>query len=516
MKGRLKDRSVGALLDSLHTREASGVLTVEKKPARRQFCLLKGIVRLAASNVPEERFGEFLASYEALDREIILAAERECATNGKRLGEVLMASGAIGLDTLRGWVRYYTLEMIFLSETWTDGEYRFAEGVPNIIGEVTVEVPPLEIALERHRRSIPEAPMKQLTSNQPLIVTPSPARNGELRRLRMTGAESFVMQRLKGATDLQAILKDSPFEEIDTLRAVAVLTASGIVDLSARRSQTGYRPSGSRAGGAAAGPVAAGGSSTAYGSRAAGHADGEDETVSIEYYDRMHSLLMGADFYRTLGLETDATNDQIREAYYRLAREIHPDRFLTSPMDVLHAKMEELFSQVLDAYRTLTDSESRGRYDAQLLVGGTTQKVAAAEQREVARQNFLRGRALVEMGKPAEAVTFLQNAVDLDPGRGEYWRVLAQIQAGNPRMRREAEMNYIRAIALEPANAENYLRLGLVYRRLGEIDRAIERLNESLKWDPSLEEAKLALQEIESGARPEPPPPPASGTTGPA
>jgi hypothetical protein len=220
MKGRLKDRSFDALLESLHTREASGVLTVEKKPARRQFCVLKGIVRLAASNVPEERFGEFLATYEALDRETIRAAEQECAANGRRLGEVLMASGAIGLDTLRGWVRYYILEMIFLSEAWTDGEYLFVEGVPNIVGEVTVEIPPLEIALERHRRSIPEAPMKQLTANQPLIVTPSPTRNGDVRRLRLTGAESFVLQRLKGATDLHTILKDTPFEEMDTLRAI--------------------------------------------------------------------------------------------------------------------------------------------------------------------------------------------------------------------------------------------------------------------------------------------------------
>jgi tetratricopeptide (TPR) repeat protein len=75
--------------------------------------------------------------------------------------------------------------------------------------------------------------------------------------------------------------------------------------------------------------------------------------------------------------------------------------------------------------------------------------------------------------------------------------------AKNPRLRREAEPHFLKAIELDPARADTYLQLGLLYRRLGEPDKAVTRLRECLKWDPANVEAGTALAEIGSaGARP--------------
>jgi tetratricopeptide (TPR) repeat protein len=120
----------------------------------------------------------------------------------------------------------------------------------------------------------------------------------------------------------------------------------------------------------------------------------------------------------------------------------------------------------------------------------------AADQLTLAKGNFLRGRALVEEGKPAEALQFLQNAVDLDPNRPEYLRLLGAVQARNPRLRLEAEATLLKAIELDPARAEGYLQLGLLYRRMGEIEKAIERMRECLKWDPANHEAGTTLAEM--------------------
>jgi len=70
------------------------------------------------------------------------------------------------------------------------------------------------------------------------------------------------------------------------------------------------------------------------------------------------------DFYVILGLEHGATASEIKRAYRRLARRLHPD---INPGDHL---AETRFRQLLEAYETLIDPERRSRYDAGSPVGG--------------------------------------------------------------------------------------------------------------------------------------------------
>ena len=71
---------------------------------------------------------------------------------------------------------------------------------------------------------------------------------------------------------------------------------------------------------------------------------------------RASNVLNNKDFYKTLNVAKGASQDEIKKAYFKLAKEYHPD-VNKAP------EAKEKFATINEAYETLGDEGKRRVYD---------------------------------------------------------------------------------------------------------------------------------------------------------
>ena len=180
------------------------------------------------------------------------------------------------------------------------------------------------------------------------------------------------------------------------------------------------------------------------------------------------------DHYELLGVPPSASAAEIRQAYARLARDKHPDRF-SDPAEKKAA--QTFFQEITTAFNTLVNERSRREYDEQ------RQRPQLTTPAEIARDAFDRAPAALEAGQLEDAVTLLRTAVHHEPANAEYHAALGRALARVPSPR-EAVQALERATQLAPGNVGAWVDLALVLHRQGLRLRAHKALETAQRLAP--------------------------------
>ena len=199
---------------------------------------------------------------------------------------------------------------------------------------------------------------------------------------------------------------------------------------------------------------------------------------------------MKINYYEVLGVDRTASEAQIRDAFRKLARERHPDRY-TGPDK---ADAEHKFQLLTEAMNVLTNPQRRKQHDAEVFSGAAAKsphdlsqvaKVYLAKGVKAFKENDLRG-----------AYENFDMAVKHNPQDAKAFHYLALTAARMPSMMRQAVQAIESAIQKEPMNPQFLKDAGLICKRAGLVAKAERYLDQALQWDKENPDIINALSEL--------------------
>ena len=222
-----------------------------------------------------------------------------------------------------------------------------------------------------------------------------------------------------------------------------------------------------------------------------------DKTIiAIKSNDEVKIKEEKVNFYKVLGLKSDASTEEIRNSYFNYAKKFHPDRITTAPDPGINEKANFVFSEINRAYDTLSDDDKKRQYDMDKITEKGTEGSSLDKSLERASLLHRKAKTLFNQKNFWEATTLLEESVRLNPKRGAYYLLLGMSQMNIPTMIRAAEKNLSNAVDLDPWSAEPLVALGILFLNENMVKRAENFFRKAISIDPENKIAKKRLADI--------------------
>ncbi len=226
-----------------------------------------------------------------------------------------------------------------------------------------------------------------------------------------------------------------------------------------------------------------------------GEAIGADEVRHL-VHAKLADADRGVDHFALLGLSQTPTSAQIHEAYFHLAKRLHPDRLRAVGALDIEADAQRLFARINTAFATLTNARKLSDYRRTLAQGGEEairKKQAEAEALAArifeAEDHFRAGEAMLRRSAWAAAVDEFQKAVDLNPEEGEHHAYLAWALwcSATDKSTVGGRIHALleEAARKSPNSAAVSLYKGLIAKHRGDLKAAKAALKRALEIEPS-------------------------------
>ncbi len=456
-------KHVALFLHDIYFRKRSGRLVFKHGDIEKYFFFTEGDLLQIKTNQPGERLGEVLFRLEKISRDDHARMDDfvEPHTN---IGEVLKSKGLISEADLEEALVYQLRETTLNTFPYFDADVIFQErvGAPAEKGVHRISVPFLiEYGI---RRMAYDPAIKAFLAKK--VLRPHARSMVHL----LTEEEKKVLGVIQGGVPAEKVLAGLAVPAELFWKSLFLLLCLDLIDVEPETSSPSAR-----------GPARESSRAGAPNEKAAD----VDEVMS------MQENLTTKTYYQIFDLPRTASEEEIKKAYFNLARKFHPDRFERSVQAAHGDLIDTVFDSITNAYRTLISKDKRKAYDSAASGAHSEDPQDAMKRADI---KFRQGKTLFVRERYDDAVSLLEEAVRIQKNKGDYYLLLAMAEAKLPAYRKKAEEDFLKAIGLEPWNPEGYVGLGYLYKNEGLMTKAGRQFQKAVEADP---DHRLALQELE-------------------
>jgi curved DNA-binding protein CbpA len=508
MEGELSEHPLAELSSEILEKKFSGALRIEQERAKGVVYFDAGELIYAASNLPELRLPEYLKKRGMSPG----AFEGRQARSDFAIANTLVNKGAVTRAALNEIVSEQVADQVRVLLLWISGKWRF-DSRTRLAEAVRAHVRLSQLVLDAARRFDQQFVVSRF-HHPAEVIRPVTDVDPELN---LSSSEGFLLSRVEGPIAVGELVAISGLREPDAYRAIYGLVLARALNrelwphaFRASAAQNYQRPV------RAAAPKRTVPAEPVPEPPPTPPRDAEQELKEF-----LHLLSQATNHYEVLNVDLSADADEVKRAYYSLARRFHPDRFHELAGTPLHARLESAFARITQAHEMLSDPDQRANYDlkvaamkragnlaparpdapAQTAENQSNETDHVAEDLRLAEQRFQEGAAALQLGHTNAAIASLSAAARIAPKEPRYRAFYGRALAGQAQTQRLAEAELQAAVKLDPGNASYRVILAGLYRNLGFARRAIAELERALSIDPQNGEARKLLQLLENNKR---------------
>ena len=214
----------------------------------------------------------------------------------------------------------------------------------------------------------------------------------------------------------------------------------------------------------------------------------------IKRLEKLNLDFENKDYFQRLGISQSAQEDDIRKAYFDLAKVLHPDKLSKSSSNQVKELSKKVFSKIQIAYDNLRKEDKRKAYLKEVETG-------QAEKYMEADQLFEMSKSLILKGQYSQAKKELKQAMTLNPESFEFkiYSLWTEIKTTkNPSQSFIFDIDKkLKLIPIESRDSAAYYHVrGLYYKLKNDHEKAKKQFLAALNRDPSLISARREMSDL--------------------